>query len=198
MARSKPFTAEGGCDCGHVRYRMESRPLFVHCCHCRWCQRESGASFALNAMIEADRITLLAAQPELVDTPSASGRGQAIARCRNAASLSGATMPAPDRWSDSSASERSIPPTCCPPTSTSLRPRSSRGSSSHPTRPPYLSTMTARNTGRPRASPAGWSCCPGSRPIRPRLPRAGPDRAPVRPMLRTGLRLTIALAKESA
>jgi hypothetical protein len=81
MARSKPFTAEGGCDCGHVRYRMESRPLFVHCCHCRWCQRESGASFALNAMIEADRITLLAAQPELVDTPSASGRGQAIARC---------------------------------------------------------------------------------------------------------------------
>ena len=81
MAGSKPFTAEGGCDCRHVRYRMESRPLFVHCCHCRWCQRESGASFALNAMIEADRITQLAAQPELVDTPSASGRGQSIARC---------------------------------------------------------------------------------------------------------------------
>lgn len=81
MAGSEPFTAEGGCDCRHVRYRMESRPLVVHCCHCRWCQRESGASFALNAMIEADRITLLAAPPELVDTPSASGRGQTIARC---------------------------------------------------------------------------------------------------------------------
>jgi ribosomal protein S18 acetylase RimI-like enzyme len=72
---------EGGCDCGHVRYRMQTRPLFVHCCHCRWCQRESGASFALNAMIEADRVTPLAAAPELVHTPSASGQGQDIARC---------------------------------------------------------------------------------------------------------------------
>ncbi len=60
---------------------MQTRPLFVHCCHCRWCQRESGASFALNAMIEADRVTLLAGQPDLVDTPSASGKGQRIARC---------------------------------------------------------------------------------------------------------------------
>jgi hypothetical protein len=34
-----------------VRYRMASAPLFVHCCHCRWCQRESGSAFALNAMI---------------------------------------------------------------------------------------------------------------------------------------------------
>lgn len=76
-----PFPAEGGCDCRHVRYRMETRPLFVHCCHCRWCQRESGAAFALNAMIEADRVTLLAGQPQVVDTPSASGSGQRIARC---------------------------------------------------------------------------------------------------------------------
>ena len=76
-----PFPAEGGCDCRHVRYRMETRPLFVHCCHCRWCQRESGASFALNAMIEADRVTALAAEPELVDTPSESGYGQQFARC---------------------------------------------------------------------------------------------------------------------
>jgi hypothetical protein len=60
---------------------MLTRPLFVHCCHCRWCQRESGASFALNAMIEADRVTLLAGKPEIVDTPSASGKGQKIARC---------------------------------------------------------------------------------------------------------------------
>lgn len=71
----------GGCDCRHIRYRLESRPLFVHCCHCRWCQRETGASFALNAMIEADRVTVLAAEPELIDTPSASGKGQKIARC---------------------------------------------------------------------------------------------------------------------
>ena len=72
---------EGGCDCGHVRYRMTSTPLFVHCCHCRWCQRETGSAFALNAMIESARLQLLAGKPELVDTPSNSGRGQKIARC---------------------------------------------------------------------------------------------------------------------
>ena len=74
-------TFEGGCDCRRVRYRMESAPLFVHCCHCRWCQRETGASFALNALIEADRVTLLAGEPLIVDTPSYSGLGQKIARC---------------------------------------------------------------------------------------------------------------------
>jgi hypothetical protein len=78
---SASFPAEGGCDCRTVRYRLESAPLFVHCCHCRWCQRESGAAFALNAMIEADRVTNLGAEPEIVLTPSASGRGQKIARC---------------------------------------------------------------------------------------------------------------------
>lgn len=81
MALSSAFPAEGGCDCRAVRYRMESAPLVVHCCHCRWCQRESGASFALNAMIEADRVTSLGVAPEVVDTPSESGSGQRIARC---------------------------------------------------------------------------------------------------------------------
>ena len=81
MANEEPFTADGGCDCREVRYRMTSRPLFVHCCHCRWCQRESGASFALNAMIEADRVVLLSGTPEVVNTPSNSGKGQKISRC---------------------------------------------------------------------------------------------------------------------
>ena len=74
-------TFEGGCTCRHVRYRMNSRPMFVHCCHCRWCQRETGASFALNAMIEASRVDLLHGDVEVIDTPSASGKGQKIARC---------------------------------------------------------------------------------------------------------------------
>ena len=49
---------EGGCTCRAVRYQMTSRPMFVHCCHCSWCQRETGTAFALNAMIEADRVQL--------------------------------------------------------------------------------------------------------------------------------------------
>lgn len=81
MTTTSSFPAEGGCDCSAVRYRMESAPLFVNCCHCRWCQRESGASFALNAMIEAERVTNLGVEPELVETPSESGSGQAVARC---------------------------------------------------------------------------------------------------------------------
>ena len=81
MINAGVFPAEGGCDCRSARYRMETPPLFVHCCHCRWCQRESGASFALNAMIEADRVVNLAGDLELVRTPSESGKGQVIARC---------------------------------------------------------------------------------------------------------------------
>jgi hypothetical protein len=76
-------THYGGCTCRSVRYRMTSNPMFVHCCHCRWCQRETGASFALNAMIEADRVQLLHGEIETVDTPSNSGKGQKIARCPN-------------------------------------------------------------------------------------------------------------------
>ena len=72
---------EGGCTCRAVRYRMSARPLFVHCCHCRWCQRETGTAFALNALIESDRVLLLCGQPETVDTPSNSGKGQKIVRC---------------------------------------------------------------------------------------------------------------------
>ena len=72
---------DGRCTCGLVRYRLTDKPLFVHCCHCRWCQRETGASFALNAMIEADRVVLLEGEPEVVNTPSNSGKGQKISRC---------------------------------------------------------------------------------------------------------------------
>ena len=81
MTADDGFPLEGGCDCRAVRYRMTTKPLFVHCCQCRWCQRETGASFALNALIEADRVELLGGEPEIVNTPSYSGKGQKIARC---------------------------------------------------------------------------------------------------------------------
>jgi hypothetical protein len=75
------FAAEGGCTCRAVRYRLTARPLFVNCCHCRWCQRESGSAFAINAMIEAKFVEVLQGAAEVIDTPSASGMGQQIARC---------------------------------------------------------------------------------------------------------------------
>jgi hypothetical protein len=72
---------EGGCTCRHVRYRMTTAPMFVHCCHCTWCQRETGSAFVLNALIEADRVELLHGDVEVIDTPSNSGKGQKISRC---------------------------------------------------------------------------------------------------------------------
>ena len=76
---SGPF--DGHCACGAIRFRLESKPLVVHCCHCHWCQRESGASYALNALIEADRVSLLQGRPEAIQTPSNSGKGQVVWRC---------------------------------------------------------------------------------------------------------------------
>jgi len=74
-----PFS--GGCACGHTRYEMTSKPMIVHGCHCRWCQRESGASFAVNALIEADRVEITKGEVVEVLTPSLSGVGQKFARC---------------------------------------------------------------------------------------------------------------------
>jgi hypothetical protein len=81
MTETSTFAADGGCTCRAVRYRMLSAPLIVHCCHCRWCQRETGSAFVLNALIEADRMQTLQGTPALIDTPSNSGKGQKIARC---------------------------------------------------------------------------------------------------------------------
>jgi hypothetical protein len=81
MMASTSETFEGGYTCRHVRYRLSSKPMFVNCCHCRWCQRQSGTAFALNAMIEADRVELLEGEVETILTPSASRKGQKIARC---------------------------------------------------------------------------------------------------------------------
>jgi hypothetical protein len=81
MTDAKTPSLQGGCTCGEVRYRMASKPMFVHCCHCRWCQRESGSAFALNAIIEADRVLLLKGLPERLTIPTLSGLGQKFARC---------------------------------------------------------------------------------------------------------------------
>jgi hypothetical protein len=81
MEQDSRETFEGGCTCRFVRFRMTSRPLFVNCCHCSWCQRETGSAFVLNALIEADRVEILSGQPDIIMTPSNSGKGQKISRC---------------------------------------------------------------------------------------------------------------------
>ena len=71
---------EGGCTCRAVRYSMHAAPMIVHCCHCRWCQRETGSAFVINAIVETGKLEVTG-ETVMVDTPSASGRGQKIVRC---------------------------------------------------------------------------------------------------------------------
>jgi hypothetical protein len=75
------YPLTGGCTCHAVRYRVLTEPMIVHCCHCRWCQRETGTAFALNALLETERVELTAGEPEAIATPSNSGKGQKIHRC---------------------------------------------------------------------------------------------------------------------
>jgi hypothetical protein len=72
---------EGGCSCGAVRYRLTSEPLFVHCCHCLNCQRQTGSAFVVNLLIEADRVEFLSGEPQPVDVPRDDGSVQRVFRC---------------------------------------------------------------------------------------------------------------------
>ncbi|MGH6981901.1 MAG: GFA family protein [Stellaceae bacterium] len=72
---------EGGCACGAVRYRLATAPMFVHCCHCLDCQRQTGSAFVLNALIETDRIVLANGEPRPILVPTDSGRPHRIFRC---------------------------------------------------------------------------------------------------------------------
>jgi hypothetical protein len=71
----------GGCSCGAVRYRLMAPPMFVHCCHCLDCQRQTGSAFVLNALIETANMEVLAGAPEPVSMPTDSGRPHDIYRC---------------------------------------------------------------------------------------------------------------------
>ena len=72
---------EGGCACGTIRYRLSSKPLFVHCCHCLNCQRQTGSAFVVNLLIETERVEILAGEPRPVDVPRDDGSAQRIFRC---------------------------------------------------------------------------------------------------------------------
>src|SRR5580658_6989015 len=76
-----PDSLEGGCACGQIRYRLRSAPLFVHCCHCKDCQRQTGTAFVLNALIETDRVESLSGEATMFPMPTDSGRPHDVARC---------------------------------------------------------------------------------------------------------------------
>lgn len=80
MVQGAETGLEGGCSCGQLRYRLLDRPMFTHACHCTWCQHETGTAFALNTLIERDRLEVQG-EMQCDQIPSASGKGQELWRC---------------------------------------------------------------------------------------------------------------------
>src|SRR5213596_2764272 len=80
-SRVATMSLEGGCACAAVRYRLASEPLFIHCCHCLNCQRQTGSAFVINLLIETDRVEILSGTPLAVDVPRDDGSSQRIFRC---------------------------------------------------------------------------------------------------------------------
>jgi hypothetical protein len=72
----------GQCFCGAVRYRMHRAPMFVHCCHCRDCQKQTGGAFAINGLIEAEHIEVFGVEtPRPIRMATESGYPHDIYRC---------------------------------------------------------------------------------------------------------------------
>lgn len=59
----------GGCLCGAVRYELIGDTDKIVQCHCRNCQKISGAGASTNILVDADKLTMLGEQPKIyVDT----------------------------------------------------------------------------------------------------------------------------------
>jgi hypothetical protein len=71
------------CFCGLIRFRLTRAPMFVHCCHCRDCQKQTGGAFAINILIERSEVELAdgSREPVRVTMKTDSGRPHDIYRC---------------------------------------------------------------------------------------------------------------------
>ena len=56
------FPVEGGCQCGAVRYRLKASPLTVYNCHCKHCQRFSGAAWSMSMIVRDEDFEVLSGQ----------------------------------------------------------------------------------------------------------------------------------------
>ena len=72
---------DGGCACGALRYRLASEPMFIHCCHCLNCQRQTGSAFVINLLIEGDRVEVVKGTAQPLEVPRDDGSVQRIFRC---------------------------------------------------------------------------------------------------------------------
>jgi hypothetical protein len=81
------FPVEGGCLCGRVRYRLDAAPLSIYRCHCKDCQRTSGAAFSMSALIRAGDIVLIKGELVGYEKTADSGRHLDMKRCAHCGTL---------------------------------------------------------------------------------------------------------------
>ncbi|WP_427968528.1 GFA family protein [Altererythrobacter sp.] len=72
---------EGGCGCGHVRYRVTGEPIFVNNCHCTQCQHQTGSTSVVNAFFETENIAVLEGELSESTVTAGSGGPHIIMRC---------------------------------------------------------------------------------------------------------------------
>jgi hypothetical protein len=65
---------EGGCQCRAVRYRIKAAPLAIYVCHCKDCQRSSGAAFSMTMIMNTTDIELISGTLAAFDKAADSGR----------------------------------------------------------------------------------------------------------------------------
>ena len=64
----------GGCLCGKIRYTSTAEPVMTAVCHCKNCQKASGAGGSVNAMIKSADFKLLQGKPKRYTAVADSGR----------------------------------------------------------------------------------------------------------------------------
>jgi hypothetical protein len=73
MAASKPVLT-GGCQCGAIRFALSAAPTRVSICHCRMCQKASGAPFASLADIPKAKFSWTRGMPSSFKSSSIAER----------------------------------------------------------------------------------------------------------------------------
>jgi len=67
----------GGCLCGKVRFAVDSPPIRVTICHCRWCQHATGTAYMIEPIFPRAALRVTAGEPAVFTEPSR-GSGKLI------------------------------------------------------------------------------------------------------------------------
>ena len=81
MGNSKATPLRGRCACGAHRYTLTAKPLIVHACHCRNCQRLTGSAFVVNIWIEPEFVETRGPEPKSFRLKGGSGAPHDVFFC---------------------------------------------------------------------------------------------------------------------